>query len=421
MPRPQTLTMNLGDWVAKIKLPRYLRAKKLRSGGTAYFWERPTWAKPPAEKYGRRCPVDSEALGADLASAIGKADLLNAALDEWRLGVAGKPAEGTVQALFAWYRNHDRFKEASFRTRRDYREKMEIVAHVQLKTTLFGQRRAAEINASHADALYRYLVKERGKRAGAYCMQVCRRVWNEAIRAKKVKDPNPFSKMGIKMTAQKGNRANTRAEYDLFRATAREMGIQSMATAAAISFELLRRVTDVFGYIMDPEDEERGFFWEDYTPGEMFVMRQGKIEDAPPQYIPLRGAPDPESDDPAVRERGALLYPELEAELARMPRGKGHIVINEATGRRYTEAEAIRTWRRIRTKAGLPKEFTMTGFRHGGATELGDAGVYDIRPVSGHRTLQQTATYNKATQEKARAAGTARQRHVAERARQQRT
>ncbi len=68
------------------------------------------------------------------------------------------------------------------------------------------------------------------------------------------------------------------------------------------------------------------------------------------------------------------------------------------------------------TMARMPFTFTMTGFRHGGATELGDAGVLDIRPVSGHRTLQQTATYNKATQEKARAAGTARQRHIAERA-----
>jgi hypothetical protein len=248
-------------------------------------------------------------------------------------------------------------------------------------------------------------------------MQVCRRVWNEAIRAKKVKDPNPFAKMGIKMVAKKGNRANTRAEYDLFRAKAREMGFQSMATAAAIGFELLRRVTDIFGYIEQPGDEERGFFWEDYEPGVQFAMRQGKTGDA--QIIPLRADPDPLSDDPEVRDRGALLYPDLEAELARMTRGKGHIVINERTGKRYTESEATYRWRQIREAAGLPKGFTMTGFRHGGATELGDAGVYDIRPVSGHRTLQQTATYNKATQAKARAAGTARQRHVAERARQE--
>ncbi len=403
--------------MAKIKLPRYLRAKRLANGATSYFWERPSWAKPPAEKHGRPCPVDSEALGTDLAAAIGKADMLNAALDDWRTGVEGRPAEGSVKALFAWYRSHPRFEDLGFRARQDYREKMGVVEAVQLKTSLFGNQRAAMVTAAHADALYRHLVKAKGKRQGAYCMQVCRRVWNEAIRAKKVKDPNPFAKMGIKMVAKKGNRANTRAEYDLFRAKAREMGFQSMATAAAIGFELLRRVTDIFGYIEQPGDEERGFFWEDYEPGVQFAMRQGKTGDA--QIIPLRADPDPLSDDPEVRDRGALLYPDLEAELARMTRGKGHIVINERTGKRYTESEATYRWRQIREAAGLPKGFTMTGFRHGGATELGDAGVYDIRPVSGHRTLQQTATYNKATQAKARAAGTARQRHVAERARQE--
>ena len=189
------------------------------------------------------------------------------------------------------------------------------------------------------------------------------------------------------------------------------MGFQSMATAAAISFELLRRVSDVFGYILEPRDEDRGFFWEDYQPGIQFAMRQGKTGDM--QIIPLRGDPDPDSDDPEVRDRGPLLYPELEAELARMVRGRGHIVISEQSGKRFTEREVGRRLRAIREKAGLPTDFTMTGFRHGGATEMGDAGIYDIRAVSGHRTLQQTATYNKATQEKARAAGTARIRHIA--------
>ena len=40
-----------------------------------------------------------------------------------------------------------------------------------------------------------------------------------------------------------------------------------------------------------------------------------------------------------------------------------------------------------------------------------------IRPVSGHRTLQQTTTYNKANESKARSAGVLRQQHVANRAR----
>jgi hypothetical protein len=402
--------------VAKIMLPRYLRAKRRSDGTTGYFWEQPSWSRPPAERWGHKCPVASEPLGTDLAAAIGKAELLNAMLDEWRIGVEAKPAEGTVKALFAWYRNHDRYKDLNPRTREGYAAYMGRIESFQLKTTVFGQRRAAEIEASHADAMYRALVKQRGKRAGAYCMQVCRRVWNEAIRSKKVKGPNPFSKMGIKMVAQHGNRATSRAEYDVFRATAREMGIQSMATAAAISFELLRRVTDVFGYEYEGLDsEERGFFWEGYRPGERFAMRQGKTNDA--QVLTLRGDPDPTSDDPESRELGPLLYPDLEAELARhAPGSTGHIVINETTGKRYNEGEAIRTFRRIRNKAGLPKEMTFTGFRHGGATELGDAGVFDLRPISGHRTLGQTGTYNKVTESKSRTAGEARRAHIDTRA-----
>lgn len=116
-----------------------------------------------------------------------------------------------------------------------------------------------------------------------------------------------------------------------------------------------------------------------------------------------------------MRKLGPLLYPELEAELARMKGGEGHIVINEDTKKRYTEDQAERRFRAIRKKAGLTAKMTLTGFRHGGATELGDAEVFDIRPISGHRTLQQTATY-KATQAKARRAGEKRRAHVERRA-----
>jgi len=390
---------SLAASVAKVRLPRYVRVKRLRSKQDAYFWERPTWAKPPAEKYGRLCHVDSEALGTDLPAAIAKADLLNQHLDEWRTGVEGKPSEGSIKALFGWYRATDRFTEMGFRSRRDYRHYMAILEAFPLRTTVFGERRAVEIEAGHADALYRALVKARGKRAGAYCMQICRRIWNEAIRAKKAKAPNPFSRMGIKMVAAKGNRATTRAEFDAFRAKAREMGRPSMAAAAAVSFELVRRATDVFGYIFEPGDEARGFFWEDYRPGREVAMRQGKTGDS--QIIPL------------VDDDGVSLYPALEEELGALSRGAGHMIVSEDTGKRYDETEAIRTFRKIAAAAGLPKEMTFTGFRHGGATELGDAGVQDIRAISGHRTLQQTATYNKATEAKARSAGQKRRAHVA--------
>ena len=390
--------------MAKVVLPRYLRPKRRADGLTGYFWERPSWARPPAERYGRLCPVDSEALGTDLAAAIGKAELLNTMLDEWRLGAEARPATGTVKWLMGWYRGLDRFKNLGFKSRRDYRAAMETLVSFPLKSTLLGDRRVAEIEAAHVDAIYVALQKRGGKRTAAYAMQVGRRVWNEAIRHKKAKDPNPFARMGIKTGSEKGNRPTTRDEYDLFRETARGMGIQSMAAAAALSFELVRRVTDVFGYVFEgKEDEAPGIFWEDYQPGVSIALRQGKTGDR--QVIPLRG----ESVD---GQPGPLLYPALEEELARLPPATGHMVINEETGHRYSEDQAQRVFRKIHKAAGLPKGMTLTGFRHGGATELGDAGIYDIRPVSGHRTLQQTTTYNKANENKARSAGEVRRAHV---------
>jgi hypothetical protein len=386
--------------LASVRLPRYVRTRRLKDGRDAYFWELPSWARPPAERFGRTCPVKSEALGTYVADAHRRGDILNEILDEWRAGVGNDAPEGTVKALFLWYRTQPRFKEAAFLTRRDYSRWMDDAAELPLKTKLFGEMQADSITAAHADTAYRLAIKHHGKRGGAGCMQACRRVWNEAIRHRKVSTKtNPFSKMGIKMIADKGNRATTRAEYDLFRAKAREMGHQNMATAASIAFELVRRVSDVFGYILEPGDEKDGFFWEDYRPGVEMAMRQGKTGTA--QVIPLVG------------EGGEPLYPELEAELARSwhEGAAGHIVLN-AAGVRFNEAEAIRLFRKIRDEAGLPKAMTLTGFRHGGATELGDAGVTDIRPISGHKTLGQTLTYNKATEGKARSAGQARRKHV---------
>ncbi|WP_242186409.1 hypothetical protein [Sphingomonas sp. CARO-RG-8B-R24-01] len=56
---------------------------------------------------------------------------------------------------------------------------------------------------------------------------------------------------------------------------------------------------------------------------------------------------------------------------------------------------------------------TFTGFRHGGITEIGDAGEDDVRAVSGHKTLAVTKIYNKANAEKARRIASVRREHIA--------
>lgn len=64
----------------KVELPRYTRVKNI-GGGKAYYWEPPHWARPPAERHGRPCPVVATSLGRNLAKAISSAEGLNEALD----------------------------------------------------------------------------------------------------------------------------------------------------------------------------------------------------------------------------------------------------------------------------------------------------------------------------------------------------
>ncbi|TZG24907.1 hypothetical protein [Sphingomonas montanisoli] len=115
----------------------------------------------------------------------------------------------------------------------------------------------------------------------------------------------------------------------------------------------------------------------------------------------------------AIGDEVVLLYPELEAELARMKREGGKMIVrDERTGQPYRFDYMQKLHARIRAKAGLPADLRMTSFRHGGMTEIGDAGVDDMRPVSGHTKLDTTAIYNKASAEKARQIALKRREHV---------
>lgn len=221
---------------------------------------------------------------------------------------------------------------------------------------------------------------------------------------------NPFKGMGLSSTAAKGNRETSRAEYNLYRETARKMGFQSMATAAALCFECCQRVWDAFGF-EDPDGKEhRGIEWAGYRPGEEISLVQSKTGN--PVTLPLSIVVTGEDGKPET----VLLYPELEEELSRSRAMVGAaatvIVIEERNGKKYTERRMSTINRKICEEAGLPKTMTFTGFRHGGITEIGDAGEDDVRAVSGHKTLAITRIYNKASAEKARRIGAARREHI---------
>lgn len=411
--------------MAIARLPAYVRPMKLAGDKTGYYFELPAWARPTkdpktgkltaAVRHGQACPVISTALGTDLAQVHAKGTALNEALREWRTGEMGQGriAEGSVAWLFQWYREQERFTKNKAKTRKDYKALMDMLVAFEPKAGQppLGKRMASKVDATVADKLYQKL-KEKGDRQASYAMQVCRLVWTWAARHHRVTGvkENPFKGMSLSSTAAKGNRETSRAEYNLYRETARKLGFQSMATAAALCFECCQRVWDAFGF-EDPDGKEhRGIEWAGYRPGEEISLVQSKTGN--PVTLPLSITVTGEDGKPET----VSLYPELEEELARsravVAADAEVIVLEERSGQKYRERRMSSVHRKICVEAGLPKDMTFTGFRHGGITEIGDAGEDDVRAVSGHKTLAVTRIYNKASSEKARRIGTARRQHI---------
>jgi len=390
-----------------------MRAKRTKAG-SSYYWEPPHWARNGVLRNGRVCPSKASALGSDLAEAIKRAEILNEGLDAWRRAdePAGPPA-GTVRWLFAWYQETIKFKRLSPKTKSDYRKLMRAISDLPMRVGTLGQRDAAKLDAEAADKIYERF-QQKGERQATYAMQVCRLVWNWAGRYPAVtgltRENNPFAGMALNHRVAQGNRAATREEYNKYRETARALGFQSMASAAALAFELVQRVSDVFGF-EDPADpdapsetaDERGIAWEDYQAGRSIIVRQHKTGKR--LTIPLADG------------RGSswtLLYPELEEELGRLSNGNrsGLIVTEERNGLPYKHRRMSQIHRKICDEAKLSKDLRFTSFRHGGATELGDAGEADIRSISGHTQINTSLIYNKASQEKARQMALRRREHI---------
>src|SRR5262249_50428375 len=90
--------------------PRYMVARRLKSGAAAYYWDVPSWAKR------RGCLLKIESLGADYADAKKRCDeLLNPQFDAWRMGsspevrISDRPLVGTFDWLISVYKALPKF------------------------------------------------------------------------------------------------------------------------------------------------------------------------------------------------------------------------------------------------------------------------------------------------------------------------
>jgi hypothetical protein len=368
----------------------------LASGGTAYYWKPPSWARKAG------FPLRSEALGTDYAEAKRRCDgILNPQLDAWRAkGDAPSLSSSTPIATFDWmvsvYKSSPKFKDKETKTRKGYDAVLRLVSDYKLKDNRkFGTLMLSNITPGAADRLFDKLkTKEDGserRRTAILAMTVCRRAWFVARRDKPsvVPAPNPFAKMGLshkpKTTRPVG--------YDSllkFVAAADEAGDWSIGTAAMIAFFWLQREIDIISRLS----------WQHYRP-----------KDTPDVVSVWHHKTGELVDVPLYDDDGTVLWPELMSRLDHGPRLGTLIVMRDRPDRRskihlpWKEDYFRHRVAALRAAAGLDPNEKFMGLRHGGNTEGADAELSDaqLRALSGHKTTAMVHLYAKQTMKQRRA------------------
>jgi len=403
------------DW------PRYMKMRRLAGGRLAYYWV------PHERDRQAGFSLGPEALGSDFAASVDRARLLNQHLDSWREG-QGIPAEvkasaraGTVDWWHEMFFRSEAFTRLKPRTQEDYRDALAAIADLptsmmnaatgQLVRT--GALPVSSLSPAAVDKIYARLRRGgRVKRQADYPIDVARRAWKVVRRYHPglflvpLTGPdgktspfaiNPFEQVVRASYARDTAAPATRDEALVFARAAAKVGHPALGVAALICYEWLQR----------PEDVREGrLTWTDYRPpqrpGEVLVFHH---KTGARVWQPL------ETND------GCQLYPELEEMIASLPRFGIPIVMLAAKRgmpRLYSESYAQHLVQRIRRLAGLPEHITLEACRHGGMTELGDAGLteQEVMALSGHATPAAARVYVKRTATQRLAAATQRRAYV---------
>lgn len=370
-------------------LPKWMLPKALAGGKVGYYWS-------PPRKLPEGCPLERRALGTNFTEAKRKAEAYNEAYTHWLIhktlpGEPGRPVilPGSIDDVFATYKAHAPSKPRSFAKlkpgqKKDYERFMRRFAdHVLKDGRRAGEVMARDCSPAFIDAMYEKLLYDKDgnarRRVTNHVMAACRRAWNVAHRAKPDKVPavNPFDKLGLDNSAAE-TQAATLDQLITFTGKATELGYHDVAFAARAAWDLLIRVSEI----------RQSFSWTHWRPldrpDHVFV---GSDKNKNPIWKRLGEWVTDEATGKAV---WMPFYPELEALLAAVPklstlvcarrvlRGREKArddrpAIYRGYPKKLFEARAAE----VRKAAGLPDHVTLTSFRHGGLTELGDAGLPD--------------------------------------------
>jgi hypothetical protein len=395
-------------------LPRFVIAKRLASGATAFYFHLPALYRK------LDCPIPNEALGTDYAIACGengdggRAAGLNGLFDEWNTARKGGQvttssvgAYGTVEWLFRQYKASKAYLEkVAPRSRPDYERTMQLVSDIITKKgDRLGDRRVRAISPVGADKIYEIICNgPRGPRPrqGEKAVALCRRAWRVVHRLHPDQFdrdvPNPWEGV-TKQRRTKGKKpAVTREQVYAFAWGCIEHGEPETGAAAVICFEWLQRPENVIaGYLR----------WSDYHskdwPNAIKIEhhKTGEVVWHPLEEV---------SDGKIVK-----FYDDAEGVLSHLPRRGVPMILREVrdgVAKPYSFGGMQKIVQSMRAKLGLPGTFTLDACRHGGMTELEEAELTDGqgRALSAHKSQQAYEGYAKRTMERALSA--TRKRHA---------
>ena len=417
------------DW------PRYMKARHLSNGNTAYYWI--------AHERDRAAgfPLGPEALGLEYGAATRRAAMLNEHLDAWREGRA-LPADDRRVGTIDWWHHlffaSESFKGLSERSQSDYRVALASIADLPTKLidaatgqqVRTGTLPVSSLSQAAVDKIYQRLRKDGTlTRQPNYAIDVARRAWKVVRRQHSglflvpVLGPdgktqrlaiNPFE--GVERVKYERDTATpaTRAEVLAFAKVAMDAGHPALGVAALICFEWHQR----------PEDVRVGrITWTDYRPAD----RSTKVR----VFHHKTRKKVWKSLEIQAGEHTRRLYPELEEAISALPRLGVPLIMFEPqkgpkgadgkrTARLYSQPYAHHLVQDLRKVAGLPETFTLEACRHGGMTELGDADLTEqqIMTLSTHATPAAARIYVKRTELQEQAAAAKRRDHVDARTKQ---
>lgn len=372
--------------------PKYMVSKALGSGQTAYYWSVPS-------RYRKKgCPVCAEALGSDYGRAVERANLLNQQFEAWRLGRGGPSGiklsmveVGTLLWCFREYEKSPAFSKLALRTQKDYRRCFSLILELPMRGGgRLGNQLLRRFDARAADRVYQKLLhasdgRKRYRQANL-TIDVARKAWSVVQRyfPDIVPDTNPFAGVTRERRSRETAPA-TREQATVLADTLTKLGHPHLGVTALICFELHMRPENILdGHLT----------WTDIQPDCIRIVHHKTSERV---WIP-------------VGDQDGLFYPELMERLQALPKLGAAVVLTpgkRGISKPYSHSYARRMVREARRAAGLPEYVGLAACRHGGMTELGNAGLTEqqVMASSGHKTPDAARLYVHRTRDQLLAAG----------------